>query len=121
MLKTYEKVPYIKAQRYSRSLRACTGLSMSDHALHDIVGNLCEEVDVLDIAPSAEEIEEKVRTVGKGKKWRPIMVLTIDGALVPMRPDEAEGKGRGRKKVKAKRAKWEGEWRRRKGIQVLSR
>ncbi|RJS69190.1 hypothetical protein CW714_08945 [Methanophagales archaeon] len=84
---------------------------MSDHAMHDIVGDLCEEVDVRDIAPSAEEIEEKVRTVGEGKKWRPIMVLTIDGALVPTRPDEAKGKGRGRKKVRAKRAKWEGEWR----------
>jgi len=91
-------------------------LSMSDHAMHDTVGDLCEEVDVLDIAPSAEEIEEKVRTVGEGKKWRPIMVLTIDGALVPTRPDEAKGKGRGRKKVRAKRAKWEGEWREEKGF-----
>ena len=42
--------------------------------MHDIVGDLCEEADVLDIAPSAEEIEEKVRTVSERKKWRSIMV-----------------------------------------------
>ena len=95
------ELPYNKAQEIFEEL---TGLSMSDHAMHHIV-------DVLDIAPSAEEIEEKARSVGEGKKWRPIMVLTIDGALVPTRPDGAKGKGRGRKKVRAKRAKWEGEWR----------
>lgn len=44
------------------------------------------------------------------------MVLTIDGALVPTRPDEAKEKGRGRRKVRAKRAKWEGEWREEKGF-----
>lgn len=107
------ELPYNKAQEIFEKL---TGLSMSDHTMHDIVGNLCEEVDVLDIAPSAEEIEEKVGRVAKGKKWRPIMVLTIDGALVPTRPDDAKGKGKGRKKVRAKRAKWVGEWREEKGF-----
>ncbi|MFZ2070475.1 MAG: hypothetical protein WAV32_02500 [Halobacteriota archaeon] len=95
-----------------------TGMSMSDHAMHEVVGDLCMNVDVLDIAPSAEEIAEKVRRVGEGKKWRPVMVLTVDGALVPTRPDEAKGKGRGRKKERAKRAKWEGEWREEKGFRL---
>lgn len=107
------EVPYNKAEEIFEKL---TGMSMSDHAMHDIVGDLCETVDVLDIAPSVEQIEEKVRIVGKGKKWRPIMVLTIDGALVPTRPEEAKGKGKGRKKERAKRAKWEGEWREEKGF-----
>ena len=103
------ELPYNKAQEIFEKL---TGLSMSDHTMHDIV-------DVLDIAPSAEEIEEKVGRVAKGKKWRPIMVLTIDGALVPTRPDDAKGKGKGRKKVRAKRAKWEGEWREEKGFRFF--
>jgi len=59
------ELPYNKAQEIFEEL---TGLSMSDHAMHDIVGDLCEEADVLDIAPSAEEIEEKVRTVSERKK-----------------------------------------------------
>jgi hypothetical protein len=91
---------------------------MSDHVMHDVVGDLCRDVDVHDIAPSAEEIAEKVRRVGEGKNWRPIMVLTIDGALVPTRPDEAKGKGRGRKKERAKRAKWDGVWKEEKGFRL---
>ena len=35
------ELPYNKAQEIFEEL---TGLSMSDHAMHDIVGNLCEEV-----------------------------------------------------------------------------
>jgi len=52
------ELPYSKAQEIFEEL---TGLSMSDHAMHDIVGNRCEETDLLDIAPSAEEIKEKVK------------------------------------------------------------
>jgi Uncharacterised protein family (UPF0236). len=107
------ELPYNKAQELFEEL---TGLSMSDHTMHDTVGNICEEADILDIAPSAEEIEEKVKNVGEGKTWRPIMVLTIDGALVPTRPEDAKGKGKGRKKERAKRAKWNGEWREAKGF-----
>ena len=109
------EVPYNKAEELFKEL---TGMSMSDHAMHDVVGDLCMDADVLDIAPSAEEIAEKVRRVGEGKKWRPVMVLTVDGALVPTRPDEAKGKGRGRKKEREKRAKWEGEWREEKGFRL---
>ena len=38
--------PYNEAQEIFEVL---TGMSMSDHAMHEIVGNLYEEVDVLDI------------------------------------------------------------------------
>lgn len=71
---------------------------------------------MLDVAPSAQEVERKIREVGVGKKWRPIMVLATDGAHVPTRPEGAKGKRRGRKKVRAKRANWEGEWKEAKGF-----
>jgi len=41
------------------------------------------------------------------------MVLAINGAHVPTRPDEAKGKRRGGKRVRAKRATREGEWKQR--------
>lgn len=93
-----------------------TGISMSDYTMHELVEKVCEGVDVLDVAPSAYEIKEKAREVGEGKKWRPVMVLAIDGADVPTRPEDAKDKWRGRKKLRAKRAKWEGEWREAKGF-----
>jgi hypothetical protein len=93
-----------------------TGVSMSDYTMHEVVEKVCEGVDMLDVTPSADEIKEKVKEVGEGKKWRPIMVLATDGAAVPTRPEDAKGKRKGRKKVRAKRAKWEGKWREAKGF-----
>jgi len=86
---------------------------MSNHAMHEVVGDICEDVDVLAVAPSAEEVKQKIREAGRGKKWRPIMVLAMDGTHVPTRPDEAKGKRRGWKSIRAKRATWEGGWKQR--------
>jgi hypothetical protein len=84
---------------------------MGDHTMHEVVGDLCnEDFDVLDVAPSVEEVKRKIEAVERGKKWRPIMVLATDGAHVPTRPESAKGNRRGRKKVRAKSANGEGEW-----------
>jgi len=107
------EVPYEKAEELFKEL---TGLSMSDHVMHEVVGDICEGVDILDIAPSAEEVKQKIREAGGGRKWRPIMVLATDGAHLPTRPESAKGKREGRKKVRAKRANWEGEWKEAKGF-----
>ena len=44
------------------------------------------------------------------------MVLAIDGADVPTRPEAAKGRRPGRKKKRAKRARWKGQWREAKGF-----
>jgi len=54
--------------------------------------------------------------VAKGKKWRPILALVIDGADVPTRPETAKGRRPGRKKKRARRARWKGQWREAKGF-----
>jgi hypothetical protein len=69
------EIPYEKAEEQFKGL---TGLSMSDHTMHEVVGDICKDVDVLDVAPSVEEVKRKIREVGGGKKWRPIMVLATD-------------------------------------------
>jgi hypothetical protein len=51
-----------------------------------------------------------------GQQWRPILVLAIDGADVPTRPETAKGQSPGRKGARAKRARWTGEWREAKGF-----
>ena len=107
------EIPYEKAEEEFKEL---TGLSMSNHTMHEVVGDICADVDVLDVAPPVEEVKRKIREVGGGKKWRPIMVLATDGAHVPTRPESAKGKRRGRKKERAKRANWEGEWKEAKGF-----
>jgi hypothetical protein len=68
------------------------------------------------VAPSREELLAKIAAEAAGQPWRPILVLAIDGAAVPTRPETATGRRPGRKKVRAKRARWTGEWREAKGF-----
>jgi hypothetical protein len=70
----------------------------------------------LDVAPSRAEILAKITAVAAGQPWRPILVLAIDGADVPTRPETAKGGRPGRKRTRAKRARWTGEWREAKGF-----
>jgi hypothetical protein len=71
---------------------------------------------VLSVSPTAEEIRQRVAEVAEGRKWRPILVLAIDGADVPARPETAKGRRPGRKRKRAKRARWKGQWREAKGF-----
>jgi len=107
------EVPYETASELFGEL---TGLPFSDHVAHEVVGELTEGLTVLSVSPSKEEIAQKVALVAPGKKWRPILVLAIDGADVPTRPEEAKGSRPGRKKKRAKRARWQGQWREAKGF-----
>lgn len=93
-----------------------TGLSFSDHIAHEVVGEITEGLTVLSVSPTAAEIGQKVAQVATGRKWRPILVLAIDGANVPTRPETAKGRRPGRKKKRAKRARWKGQWREAKGL-----
>lgn len=107
------EVPYEKASELFREL---TGLSLSDHTAHEVVGGVTGGLGVLSVSPKALEIRHRVAEVARGKKWRPIVVLAIDGADVPTRPDSARGHRSGRKRKRAKRARWQGEWREAKGF-----
>ena len=107
------EVPYATA---SALLGELTGLPVSDHTLHEIVGEISQGLTVEQVCPSREEIQAWVTQVAAGKTWRPIVVLALDGADVPTRPERAQGGRPGRKKQRAHRARWQGEWREAKGF-----
>jgi len=107
------EVPYETASDLFSEL---TGLSFSDHIAHGVVGELTQRLTVLSVSPTAEEIEQRVAQAAAGRKWRPILVLAIDGADVPTRPQMAKGRRPGRKRKRAKRARWKGQWREAKGF-----
>jgi peptidyl-tRNA hydrolase len=108
-----KEVPYGTACELFEQL---TGLSLSAHTAHEVTQVVAEGLTVLEVAPSREEILAKIAAVAAGQPWRPILVLAIDGAAVPTRPEAAKGRRPGRKKVRAKRARWTGEWREAKGF-----
>ena len=106
-------MPYEQASQY---LEKWTDASISDSVLHDLVGEIGQDVTVLDVCPTREEIQQRIAQVSAGRKWKPILVLAVDGADVPTRPDTAKGTRPGRKKVRARRGRWKGEWREAKGV-----
>ena len=86
------EVPFETAQELFTQL---TGLSLSDHTIHAVAGELSHELGVLEVSPTAAEMAQRVAEMAAGKTWRPIMVLAIDGAFVPTRPAQAKEAGDG--------------------------
>jgi hypothetical protein len=91
------------------------GLPLSPHTAHEVPPAVGEGLTGLAVAPRREEI------VATGRPWGPRLVLAMEGAEVPTRPETAQGRRPGRKQVQAQRARWTGEWREAKGVQVYRR
>ena len=100
------EVPCATAQELCTAL---TGLSLSDHPVHAVAGELSHELGVREVSPTAAEMAHRGAASAAGKTWRPVLVWAIDGALVPTRPEQAKGPVAGRRHTRAQRASWPGE------------
>ena len=60
--------------------------------MHTMTNQAAEGLTVLDVAPSREEIERHVALVAANRCRRPVLVVGIDGAYVPTRPESARGR-----------------------------
>ncbi|GAX61027.1 hypothetical protein SCALIN_C17_0060 [Candidatus Scalindua japonica] len=78
--------------------------------MHEATNTIGQEVGILDICPSKEEIHKKIENISKNKFRRPIMMLALDGAHGPMRPEPSPHRR------KEKRGK--GEWKEIKGFRL---
>ena len=83
------EVPCDTAQELCAAL---TGLSLSAHTVHEVAGELSHALGVLEVGPTAAEMAHRVAAIAAGKTWRPVVVLAIDGACVPTRPEPATGR-----------------------------
>jgi len=81
-----------------------------------LMNQVAEGLTGLDVTPSREEIERRVAEVSAGRFRRPVLVLGIDGAYVPTRPEHARGRRPGQARQRARRALWQGQWRDAKGF-----
>ena len=102
-------------ERASKLLDELTDASMSDGAIHEVLQQT-GSLEVLQVCPDAAEIQDRIAQAAAGRKWRPIVVLAIDAADVPSRPETAKGPRPGRKKSRARRKRWQGEYREAKGF-----
>jgi uncharacterized protein UPF0236 len=107
------EVPYDTAQALFRDL---SGVPFGSERMHTLTNQVAAHLTVVDVAPSRPEIERRIAEVAAGHFRRPVMILGIDGAYVPTRPDSARTPSAGRRGKRARRARWRGQWRDAKGF-----
>ncbi len=107
------ELPYAEAQTLFGDL---PGVSLGSERMHTLTNQAAAGLTVVDVAPSREEIERRIAEVRAGGFRRPVLVLGIDGAYAPTRPESARGRRPGKGRHRAKRARWKGEWRDVKGF-----
>lgn len=93
-----------------------SGIPVSSERMHTLTQQVAEGLSVLEVAPSREEIERRVAQGAAGRFRRPVLILGIDGAYVPSRPESARGRRPGQARQRARRARWQHEWREAKGF-----
>jgi hypothetical protein len=93
-----------------------TGIGVSSERMHTLTHQAAEGLTVLDVAPSRDTIDQRVAQVAKDRLRRPVLVLGIDGAYVPSRPESARGRRPGQARQRARRARWRHKWRDAKGF-----
>jgi Uncharacterised protein family (UPF0236) len=107
------EVPYETAALLFGQL---SGIPVSSERMHTFTHQVAEGLSVVEVAPSREEIARRVGQVAAGRFRRPVLVLGIDGAYVPSRPESARGRRPGQARHRARRARWRHEWREAKGF-----
>jgi len=107
------EVPSDTAQALVREL---TGVPFGSERRHTVTNHMAQELTVLDVVPPPEAIQRRVAAVAAGRWRRPVVVLGIDGAYVPTRPDSAREHRPGPRGQRARRALWRGQWRDAKGF-----
>ena len=109
------EMPYDEAHTFFHDL---TGVNMGSERMHTLTKQVAQGLTVVDVAPSREEIAKRIAEVAAGKWRRPVVVLGIDGAFVPTRPESARGRRPGHRCQRAKRPRWKGAWRDAKGFRL---
>ena len=71
----------------------CTGDALSADHMFETANRIGNHLDILDVCPTKDEIGQKIDELSKGKFRRPVMMLAIDGAHTPTRPEPSPWKG----------------------------
>ncbi len=101
----FTELPYNTASSLFTTL---TGLSFSDHAMHDLATDLGDLYEIKDVLPTVVFVKNLIDEHTVPGKWAPVLVVSADGAHVPTRPfAESRNDERG-----------PGEWKEAKGFRI---
>jgi len=78
----------------AEAFQRCTGDSLSNDHMFETSNRIGNHLNILDVCPTKDEVEQKVDELSKDKFRRPVMMLAIDGAHAPTRPEPSPWKGK---------------------------
>jgi hypothetical protein len=107
-VKLVTDVPDDEAQTFFGDL---PGVGLGCERRHTVPNPIAEGLTVVDGIPPRHELAQRIAAVSAGRSRRPVLVLGLDGADVPPRPDRARKPGAGQRRTRARRARWRGQWR----------
>ena len=99
------EMPYETA---AETLQRCAGIKISDRHIHEIANEMAQDLQVLDVCPDKEEIHRQIEKLSKGRFRRPVLMIGLDGAHAPTRPEPSARKG----------PRGKGEWKEVKGFRM---
>ena len=99
------EVPF---ERASQLFKELTGNEMSNHTMHELADDIAEASDIIRVLPTRNMVEATIEKNANGKIWRPILVVSADGAHLPTRKDTGKRSGK----------RGAGEWREAKGFRM---
>lgn len=94
----------------SETYERVTGVKLSGHHMHEVANTIGQEVGILDVCPLRQDVHKKIEELSGDKFRRPIMMLALDGAHGPMRPEPTPHPRKGKR--------GEGEWKEIKGFRL---
>jgi hypothetical protein len=104
MLRLTAESPYAISAKLFTEL---TGLSPSDHCMHDTLNRIGAAAPLTEVIPSAEEIGIRIASATRPNEELPVLVVASDGAHTPTRPKGGRSGKRGA-----------GKWREVKGFRI---
>lgn len=91
-LKFLAKMPFEEA---AQLFYESTGVTFSDHCMHELFASFTEDIRPEDAIPTAEEIGHKISEGAPSGNSRPVVVVASDGAHTPTRPKSGRNNKRG--------------------------
>ena len=101
------RMPFEEA---TKDLKNHYNVQFDKKILHRLVKEVAENATIQTVTKNVEEIRKILKELRKGSKRRIVVVIGIDGAYVPVRPDHQDRKGR----------RGKGYWREAKGIRLYA-
>ncbi len=91
-LKFLAKMPFREA---AELFYESTGVKFSDECMHQLFASFAEDITPEEALPSAKEISEEIAKASESEQRRPVLVVAMDGAHMPTRPEGGRNNKRG--------------------------